>query len=290
MSASIQFKIREVTGAGVASVTSFLETHLETSVFLLNNLGTYGPRLTNEVNSGNFRAIDEGGRVVGVFVLTRRGTILAQTGGRTDFSTPILDISRTDNIPIRGVIGEWACAASIWDLLRTEPGWTPTMESREILYRISLAKEVAPKVADDVRRLVAGDFDQWYKLNDKYLAEVGIPTHLTIEDRRKLFNAEASAGHWWGKFDSGRLVALAGLNATFGNVGQVGGVYTRPRSRQQGHGRDVMNFLASDCANRHGIDRLILFTDEENPAARRLYESMGFSTAGHFGLFFRTAG
>ena len=289
MSASAQIEIREVTDADMAAVTSFLESHLETSLFLLNNLRTYGPRLTNAVYSGNFRAIEEDGRMVGVFAMTRRGTILAQTGGRTDCSSQILDISRTDNIPIRGVIGEWQCAASIWELLRSETGWTPALESREILYRLPLAKAMAPRVAGEIRRLAAGDFDQWYRLNDKYLAEVGVPGLGTTEQRRNIFVAQASAGHWWGKFDSGRVVSIAGLNAVYGSVGQVGGVYTRPRSRQQGHGRDVMDFLATDCANRHGIDRLILFAPETNAAARRLYESMGFSPAGHFGLFFREA-
>ena len=187
------------------------------------------------------------------------------------------------------MIGEWQSAAAIWELLRSETGSTPTTESREILYRLALAKALPPRVADEVRRLAAGDFDQWYRLNDKYLAEVGVPGSGTTEQSRNLFVEQASAGHWWGKFDSGRLVALAALTAVYGSVGQVGGAYTRPRSRQQGHGRDVMDFLATDCANRHGIDRLILFTPETNAAARRLYESMGFSPAGHFGLFFREA-
>ena len=171
----------------------------------------------------------------------------------------------------------------------SETGWKPTTESREILYCLSLAKAMAPRVTGEIRRLAAGDFDQWYRLNDKYLVEVGVPGPGTTEQRRHLFVAQASAGHWWGKFDSGRVVSIAALNAVYGSVGQVGGVYTRPRSRQQGHGRDVMDFLATDCANRHGIDRLILFTPETNAAARRLYESMGFSPAGHFGLFFREA-
>ena len=289
MSASAQIEIREVTDADVAFVTSFLESHLETSLFLLNNLHTYGPRLTKAVYSGNFRAIEEDGEIAGVFAMTRRGTILAQTGGRTDFSLEILDISRTDNIAIRGVIGEWRCAASIWELLRSETGWTPTAESREILYRLPLAKSMAPRATGEVRRLAAGDFDQWYRLNDKYLAEVGVPGLGTTEQSRNMFVRQASAGHWWGKFDSGRVVSIAALNAIYGSVGQVGGVYTRPRSRQQGHGRGVMDFLATDCAKRHGIDRLILFTPETNAAARRLYESMGFSPGGHFGLFFREA-
>ena len=289
LSASAQIEIREVTDADIAAVNSFLESHLETSLLLLNNLRTYGPRLTKAVYSGNFRAIEEDGRMVGVFTMTRGGTMLAQTGGRTDFSPQSLDISRTDNIPIRGVIGEWQCAASIWEFLRSETGWTPTLESREVLYRLPLAKAMAPRVADEVRRLAAGDFDQWYRLNDKYLVEVGVPGSGTTEQRRNHFVAQAAAGHWWGKFDSGRVVSIAGLNAVYGSVGQVGGVYTRPRSRQQGHGRDVMDFLATDCANRHGIDRLILFTPETNAAARRLYESMGFSPAGQFGLFFREA-
>jgi ribosomal protein S18 acetylase RimI-like enzyme len=44
--------------------------------------------------------------------------------------------------------------------------------------------------------------------------------------------------------------------------------------------------LMRDARSVHRLDRLFLFTGEENVAARRMYESLGFERFGYFGLFF----
>jgi predicted GNAT family acetyltransferase len=48
----------------------------------------------------------------------------------------------------------------------------------------------------------------------------------------------------------------------------------------------VMTVLMRDAHGLQGLKRLFLFTGEENVAARRMYESLGFESFGHFGLFF----
>ena len=46
-----------------------------------------------------------------------------------------------------------------------------------------------------------------------------------------------------------------------------------------------MNALISDSVHLHGLERLVLFTGEHNDAARRMYDTLGFSTIGDFALF-----
>lgn len=81
-------------------------------------------------------------------------------------------------------------------------------------------------------------------------------------------------------------MAIAGLNASFGSMGQIGGVYTRPTHRRGGVATSVMRALHLDACTRLSMDKLILFTGEHNVAARRLYESLGYSEFGHYSLLF----
>ena len=47
-----------------------------------------------------------------------------------------------------------------------------------------------------------------------------------------------------------------------------------------------MEQILSDSVEEHGIDLLVLFTGEENEAARKLYESLGFEQIGFYGILF----
>ncbi|HEY0341381.1 MAG TPA: GNAT family N-acetyltransferase, partial [Steroidobacteraceae bacterium] len=89
---------------------------------------------------------------------------------------------------------------------------------------------------------------------------------------------------WWGAFVGSQLVAIVGLNAAYGAVGQVGGVYARPEDRKKGLARAALELLVEDSREHHHFQKLILFTNEDNRGARRLYESLGFEPAGAFGL------
>ena len=113
-----------------------------------------------------------------------------------------------------------------------------------------------------------------------------LPLQGTAGQRKTNFLDKAAAGHWWGLFEDTDLAAAAGLNAVFGPVGQVGGVFTRAESRRKGFSRSAMAALIQDARDCLGLEKLILFTGERNFAARCLYESLGFTIIGYFGLFF----
>jgi predicted GNAT family acetyltransferase len=278
--------IRHVTDSDLQRVRAFLESHVDTSLFLLSTLAALGPRLGHHLNSGNFRVIEAGGQIVAVFCLTRRGNLLVQAGGRTDLAEQIFEACETEPIEVRGVVGEWPLAEALWKLLCVDPRFETTHNLKDVLYRLML-KETPRMVAEsgNLRLLDAADFVQWERLNRAYFAELSLPLQATLEQRRTDFMVRIRSGLWWGASDdSQELVSIASLNATYGSLGQVGGVYTRPAERRKGLSRAVMRLLIEDCSKRLGFEKLVLFTGEDNTSARKLYESLGFEAAGAFGL------
>src|SRR4029077_11087448 len=88
--------IGHVTDSDLQRVRAFLESHVDTSLFLLSTLAALGPRLGHHLNSGNFRLIEAHGQIVAVFCLTRRGNLLVQAGGRTDLAEQIFEACETE--------------------------------------------------------------------------------------------------------------------------------------------------------------------------------------------------
>jgi ribosomal protein S18 acetylase RimI-like enzyme len=294
--------IRHVTDTDLERVRAFLESHVDMSLFLLSTLASLGPRLGSHLNSGNFRLIEDGGKVAAVFCLTRRGNLLVQAGGRTDLAERIFEDIEAEPMEVRGIVGEWPAAEALWKLLRADPRFEPTHALKDVLYRLMLKETARPPLgvpsltarspagepANEsltVRALDAADFAQWEQLNSAYFAELSLPLQATLEQRRTDFMVRIRSGLWWGAFDDCyNLASIAALNATYGSMGQVGGVYTRPADRKKGLARAVMRLLIEDCRKRLRFEKLILFTGEDNTAARKLYESLGFQVAGAFGV------
>ncbi|MCA9727035.1 MAG: GNAT family N-acetyltransferase [Candidatus Eisenbacteria bacterium] len=284
--------IHDLDAASLPQAVAFLEAHLETSLFLLSNLTGFGPRLGPSPNSGNYRWMEEDGRIIAVFCLTRRGNLLLQTGGRDDVGPLVLQACQSEPGSIEGVVGEWVAAESVWNLLTGDIRFRPGMQSKEILYRLFLAEASghagggAIEGNGAVRRLESRDFDQSDRLTRDFLEEEGLPVQVPLDQRRAGFLRQVNAGHAWGAFAGSELVSIAGLNACYRHVGQVGGVYTAPQHRRKGWQSRVMHALLQESRDRLELDTLILFTGETNVGACALYEKLGFARIGHFGLLF----
>lgn len=285
----VQVMIRRVDSEDLERVRGFLEAHVETSLFLLSNLAIFGPDLGESWFSGNYHLVEEDGRLVAVFCLTRRGNLVVQAGGRTDLAEQILETCESEPIEVCGVVGEWAVAAVLWDLLLADPRFEPSQASKDVLYGVSLAHMTrAPADTSPaglaVRALDPSDFEQWERLNTAYLAELHMPLPAVDEAHEAEFARRTRARWWWGAFVGPQLVATVALNAAYGVVAQVGGVYTKPVDRKKGFARAALWRLMQECSVHHRFEKLILFTGEDNQGARRLYESLGFEAIGSFGL------
>jgi ribosomal protein S18 acetylase RimI-like enzyme len=176
---------------------------------------------------------------------------------------------------------------ALWELLRADPRFEPGLASRDVLYRLALPGRPATRrlpAGSAVRPLDAGDFERWERLNTAYCAELNLPLPVVDAAHEAEFARRARARWWWGAFAGSQLAAIVGLNAAYGSVGQVGGVYARPADRRKGFARAAMELLVEEGRDYHQFDKLVLFTNEENHPARRLYDSLGFEEAGAFGL------
>jgi ribosomal protein S18 acetylase RimI-like enzyme len=283
----------DIDAGNLAEAKAFLESHSETSLFMLSNIRAFGTRLGESLYSGNLRGLRQEDELRAVFCLTRNGSLLAQTAGSAEFAPDILRACAAEPIAIRGVLGEWRICKAIWDLLVGARTLRPTFVSKEVSYRLDLTKNLPPagtgreSVATGVVRMLAeGDHEQWDELALAFQHESGLPSPGTREQRKTAFIRSIGLGHWWGAFQQTRLVSLAAIIAIHETMAQVGSVFTVPDHRRRGLGRAVMTKLIRDSRLEHRLDRLFLFTGEENAAARQLYESLGFESFGHFGLFF----
>jgi ribosomal protein S18 acetylase RimI-like enzyme len=79
-------------------------------------------------------------------------------------------------------------------------------------------------------------------------------------------------------YEQGRPVAVAGLNARFENICQIGSVYVLPEQRGQGYGYSIVSSHIRRLFNKY--DRIVLFVDVRNKRALHIYKRIGFIAAG----------
>lgn len=63
-------------------------------------------------------------------------------------------------------------------------------------------------------------------------------------------------------------------------------MYTTPFFRKQGFAQELMRGIMKDAKDLHKIRKLIIFTDETNTKARKLYESLDVHPVGYYALMF----
>ncbi|MBI3237224.1 MAG: GNAT family N-acetyltransferase, partial [Chlamydiales bacterium] len=266
----------------------FLRKHEDYSLFLLSNLTSYGYRLTGAIHSGNFKLAYLEGRVIAVFCLTKRGSLIIQSEISEDsFFEKIGASCKEEPQPISGLIGEWSFCERLWDFFKKEGViCKQSFASQETLYAIDPSTFAFSSHDNNTRCLVADDYTQWRLLRLAYLKEQQIPGDFSETELQALFLEKVKARIVWGYFLDEQLVSIADLNAKALDLGQVGGVYTMQDLRNQGFAKSVMCQLIKDAQAVHHIRKLIIFTGKMNHPAQKLYESLGVHPIGHYALFF----
>lgn len=274
--------------ADTAAAMALLRSRESTSLFLLSNLESHGPRLGTAMNSGNYKVVVEGDRPTGVFALTRRGNLIVQFDGPP---TPaalesVLDGCATEPMAVEGLLGDWIGVEPLLAALKARrPDFEPTMVARDLLFERPIDDSDLARRHPAVRLLTADDFDAWDARNSAFLSGEGLPVQGTREERRASFLERVAVGAWWGLMVDGELASMAAHNARAGKVAQIGGVYTPEAHRRRGYSRAVMETLLAD-SRQQGFDKLVLFTGTGNLAAQAMYRAMGFAEIGAFGMIF----
>lgn len=280
----MHYSVEKITQSSQHEMFNFLKAHENYTLFLLNNFENYGATLTEAPYSGNFKLIRSQGEVVGVFCLSRKGSLLIEAILEEPIFDIVLDACYQESMPLKGVVGNWDFCGPFWEYLKSKKIiHKEIFTSKEILYSVDLNKKnFLPQ--PHVRLLTEADYIQWKPLRLDYLIEEGFPNDLTDKQLFDLFLDKVKKRITWGLFLNDTLVSIADLNAKALDMGQVGGVYTKPSFRQRGYSKSVMQQLLLDAKELHRIRKLIIFTGENNFPAQKLYKSLGVSQVGYFAL------
>jgi ribosomal protein S18 acetylase RimI-like enzyme len=139
-------------------------------------------------------------------------------------------------------------------------GWTVLQRGQG--HQMTVA-ELADVPVPPLRRLEPDDVDEMLALIE--LTKPGPFLPRTIE-----------LGHYFGVFDEGRLVAMAGERLHLDGFTEVSAVCTHPDARGRGLAAALTRHVAAGIAARG--EQPFLHVAQANVNARRVYERLGFTT------------
>jgi hypothetical protein len=102
----------------------------------------------------------------------------------------------------------------------------------------------------EIRPLTSHDFDPWVKLNSEYLLEEGYLCKAQYRTGKVNSAHRLMLGIGGAPSKMTNFVATGALDASYGTIGLVGGVYTVPERRRQSYARCSMLLLMNDALKR----------------------------------------
>lgn len=259
--------------ADVAAIDGFLAAHIETSMFPLSNLRSFG--LDGEASFAPRVWLREvAGEITDVLSMTREGMVMPQcpTGPWADVAQALRGRS------VVGVIGPGRQARAVIAACGVE-GAATTLDEDEPFLRLDMADLVVP---EGVGRIVPiGDADgavivEWmmtYQREALHTPEAEVRRHA--EGSLKRYVAKGSHVVL---MEGDVPLAMTGFNAQLPGIVQIGGVFTPVPLRGRGYARRALALHLAQVT----AERAVLFS--ANEAARRAYEAIGFRRDGDWTL------
>jgi predicted GNAT family acetyltransferase len=255
-------------------------------MFLIGNMRAAGLADHGQTYQGTYAAKLEGGKIVGVVAHYWNQNLVLQAP--VDLVALCAEAVKGSGRPIQGLIGPSDQVGVVKEALDMDSS-NVQMDETEKLYSLELEDLVVPgslasgKVKG--RRIESGDVDLLTKWRVAYAVEA-----LGDEDGpqlrrqcRETTERLVREKRTWVLEIGGRPVACSSFNTAIEEAVQVGGVWTPPELRRRGYGRAVVAASLLD-ARTEGVKKGILFTGEDNIAAQRAYEALGFRCIGDYSI------
>lgn len=292
--------------AELARIDAFLAPYTPSCMFMRYNLAA---ELEKGRKLGTYYIAEEEGEITCVIGHYWNGNILMQGKGKSSLAHLVTAtnalLSSTKPSEIKGILGDAAQAAVVIDTLGLDPKWFRT-DLHEDLYTLPADDLVQmPKRADLECRTIK---EQDQELVTKWILDYEVESLSSIDTpelRAKAGNYVKhliKTGRAWllmktstKELNSARDAesltatpcAFFAFNAQIPNWRQLGPVYTPPEYRNSGYASYLIMQVLVDIteeAKNNGEEELkfVLFTS--HPAAKRVYERVGFSVIGEFRL------
>ena len=277
-------QIRLLQPGDQAALEAFLLPRVESSMFLIGNSRSVGLVDHGKTYHGTYVAAFERGEIVGVVAHYWNGVLIFQSPahGKVLWRAAVAASERL----VEGLIGPYDQVSGVLEELDINEAHVQVDEASK-LYGLDMADMLIPDELSSGlvlgRRIQPGDVDLATEWRAAYEVEL-----LGEEDSRQLragcradIERSLREGRTWVLESHGELTAMSSFNTVIKEAVQVGGMYVPPELRRRGYGRAVVAVSLLDaCAE--GVKTALLFTGEDNIAARRAYEALGFRRIGDY--------
>jgi RimJ/RimL family protein N-acetyltransferase len=264
------------TPADRAQIEAFLSPHAERAMFPLNNLAHYG------MPGGHPFAVTlwlarQNGQITDVLTQSDSGMVMPFLPSQ-DYAAAARALRGRAVI---GIVGPRPCArgvAAATGLTRA----TKSLDQDEPLFALTLASMTLPDGPGEILPLTAAPPDilkSW--MLDYQLNTLNTPPDQAHQQAQDGYARYTTTGSHMVLMDSDTPLAMTGFNAQLPHIVQIGGVYTPPALRGQGHARRAVALHLMQARNR-GVHRATLFSASD--MAARAYRAIGFSQIGDWSL------
>lgn len=270
-----------------ARAEAFLRTRADTTMILRSNLARAGLVNEGRPHQGLYAAAFVDGAVEGLGAVYWNDALVLAGGSHVEALTDALSAGRARGFA--SILGPLREVSQARERARARFDAVVRRQSDEILYALPLDELVMPAAVDGIVTRAPHDDEMplvraWRM---QYAAETSsVPdTPETHVREGALVDAAHGAGNDMLLLADGGTtpVAYAAFNATLPEMVQVGGVFTPPAHRGHGFARRVVAALLAR-GRTQGATRAILFTGEENIAAQKAYEALGFRAIGDYAI------
>ena len=269
-----------------AMLQAFLRTRNDTTMFLQSNLAQAGIEDKGERFHVTYAGVFEDDVLVGALGHAWNGLLLVEARvGLIDAIDAVLRASKRGVKGFSGPLDQVQATRSYLCLDEAEA----KLDSDEVLYAMDLeGLRIPPALADGsvtVRRATEDDLPVLLPWGTDYNVEAvhATPGPALEASVRESLDSGLAQRTVWLAFVGDEPVATTRFNAVMPHAVQVGGVYTPPALRSRGYAGCAVAQSLLD-ARSEGVERSILFTEEDNTPARRCYYGLGYEPIGAFGI------
>ena len=277
--------VRALQAEDAPALVSFLSEYAESSMFLLSNMARAGIGNPDVAYGGEYWAVfDDSEKIVGVAAHYSNGNIMVQAPQAEPryrlASHMRLHISRQ----VAGVLGPDEQVVTLLEVFGLEQA-DYALNVAENLFYLAHETYVSAGLPDPDLEVVhwadadAGILRPWL-LSYRKEALGQEPT----EDVEAIVSEDLANARDFDRFVlllNGVPVCLAGFNARYEDMVQVGPVWTPPERRRLGYARYLLGRML-ESAFEEGVRSAILFTGTFHEA--RAYRALGFELVGDYRL------
>ena len=267
-----------------AALEAFLLPRIDSSMFLLGNMRIAGFVDDGEPYQGTYAAAYEDGEMVAVAAHFWNGNVIFQASTQLEALLPV--IMKASGRTVKGLIGPNAQIQAAKAVLGVGDG-NVQIDDSEKLYSLSLDGLIEPPLLSSAsvrtRRATIDDVELLIRWRVAYLMETMGDTDSPALWQRSRDSVERmiERRNMWVLEENGRLQSITAFNTATKEAVQVGGVWTPPEFRSRGYARAVVAASLRD-ARADGVPKAILFTGDDNVAAQKAYEAIGFRHIGDY--------